>query len=108
MSDIAERLLKAIKAAEDMVAPLQLEGRFVGPRTDAERATLRRCAADRETVELYVKVKKDHDRLEQRLFAEPSLPESDRKDLLHCKEVLPYLYAVLANLARGYGLEDGQ
>ena len=50
MSDFAERLLAAIQVAEDSVAPLRLEGRIVGPRTDAERTTLRRCAADREIV----------------------------------------------------------
>jgi hypothetical protein len=125
VSDIAEKLLAHLDKIEQAgrfgPAPLAYvvdggRGNYFKPEDislvyhtgeGTERdAVLRHCAAHRETVELYVKVKKDHDRLEQRLFAEPSIPESDRKDLLHCKEVLPYLHAVLSALARGYGLEE--
>lgn len=52
MSDIAEKLLAAIEAAEGAVSPLRMGTHYVGPRTDAERAVLRRCAADRKIVAL--------------------------------------------------------
>jgi hypothetical protein len=90
VSDIAERLLAAIKAAEDTVPPLHLEGRYVGPRTDAERATLRRCAADRETVEEY------------QLYASVDIDTLSE----FARGVRAGLDNVIQRLARGYGLEE--
>ncbi len=53
MSDIAERLLAAIQAEEDTVPPLFLDGRYVGPRTEAERQLLRQCTRDRRIIEVH-------------------------------------------------------
>lgn len=82
MTAIAERLIAAIAASEDAIPPLHMDGRYIGPRTDQERAVLRRCAADREIVQDYIEAMTNP---KCAIFAAP-------------------LRRVLVQLARGYGV----
>jgi len=103
-SNIAEKLLEAIKAAEDAVPPLHIGARYVGPRTEAERGVLRRCTADREIIALHKPAT---------VYVE-SWNKPKRQVCVSCSEHVgegmysdDYLYPceTLLVLARGYGIQ---
>lgn len=102
MSDLAEKILAAAQAQEDTVPPLHMDGRYVGPRTDAERAVLRRCAAARELLDEIFNY-------EARIDGEWGCCHSAEQIRAgQCPETNVDKIPAVRAMARGYGLEvDG-
>lgn len=113
MTDIVEKLLAAIAAdeecAEDLSGDCWLEGderAITATQRFADRtAILRRCAADRDLVAMYVKAAEKCAEIEA-VEKQRGLRQSEHMSAVMA-DVYRFAYrSALACLARGYGLEE--
>jgi hypothetical protein len=106
MSDLAEQILSAAQVMETVAqSKLDIRHLYAPERVEELEGVLRRCAADREIVELYVDAKRISTNGWRKANAGGRITDAEAQEVMQADNELDVLDTVLEILARGYGIQ---